>query len=611
MEKNVFRPGDWVTIKYGDLKGRYGKVSMHEKNGNYVVLPYDKNDEPGEMISLANEGLELLPAVELEPADFKALVRATQVYSEYEDKVFPPFNIKPQKKYKMTINDIATALKNINKTESPLENFREWFWLILNVFYESLSIEERTKNPVDPSEIPATDDEVFGAVFTLTEKLYWRLEKEYSQKEDYLNHSLIIADEPTWDFDMPKENPAIKEGYLAVCNDIFERIESYKIKKKEPWNNVYSNTQKMAYIMDCESRVGELSNFEIQKYRQFVLELVDAGDLAAMETLAVSYYMGSPAFPQNWFKAEEYLLKVYNETGSPTMANFLGYIYYYGRTVGGEPDYEKAFKYFSVGLMGGVDESIYKVGDMLISGKGVARNVELGIKLIIDGYTETLHDFCKGFYDCKFADYALRMGDICRDRLVNEVSLRDAYRYYLEADYAIKKRCEKFETRNDKSVRMAIERELEKIVDKIHLDMNRTEMKSNFPLFMAQLFKDDFPLRVEIIKSNNECRMNVARFRIAGDLGDKIPLPDELREVPQIITAYPELSYCELVSELNYRLENVTIAKRPKGEYFLTDGFKVNNMTKAIEFYYAGEMVAAVEAEWYVSLVNKEPKQPL
>lgn len=610
MGKNVFRPGDWVRIMYGDLKGAYGKVSMHEKNGNYVVLPYNKNDEPGEMVSLANESLELLPAVELEPADFKALVRAAQSYAEYEDKVFPPFNIRPQKKYKMTVHDIETALNNINQTDRPLENFREWFWLILNVFYDSLSIESRL-DLVSPEIIPETDNEMFSVVFTMTEKLYWRMEKDFSEKEDIQRRSMIIDNEPDWDGGEDDGYDAEKEGYLAVCRDIFERIKGYKIKKKEPWNNVYSDTQKRAYICECDKKIEKLTNFEIQKYRDFLFDLAHKDDTMAKETLAISYYSGSPAFEQNWNKAEKLMLEVFEKTGSPAMANFLGYIYYYGRTTGGVPDYDRAFKYFTVGMIAGADESIYKIGDMLIYGRGTARNPELGIKLIIDGYADTMHDFCMGYYDNKFADYALRMGNICRDKLVSDISLRDAYRYYLEADFAIKKRCADFESRNDKSVRTAIERELEKIADRLHLDMNRSEVKSNFPLYMPQLFKDDFPLRVEIIHEKNEYRLNVTRFRLAGEIDEKIPLPYELREVPSILTAYPELSYCELVSELHYRLENVSVAKKPKGEYFLSDGFKRNEMTQAIEFYYAGEMVAAIEAEWYVTTVEKNPIQPL
>ena len=55
----------------------------------------------------------------------------------------------------------------------------------------------------------------------------------------------------------------------------------------------------------------------------------------------------------------------------------------------------------------------------------------------------------------------------------------------------------------------------------------------------------------------------------------------------------------------------MSVAKKPKGEYFLSDGFKRNEMTQAIEFYYAGEMVAAIEAEWYVTTVEKKPIQPL
>ena len=57
----------------------------------------------------------------------------------------------------------------------------------------------------------------------------------------------------------------------------------------------------------------------------------------------------------------------------------------------------------------------------------------------------------------------------------------------------------------------------------------------------------------------------------------------------------------ELTTELTFTLENLTVAKYPEKEgHFLSDGFRKNEMTGAVEFYSSGELVAAVEAEWYV-----------
>ena len=136
MKKARFSPGEWVTIKYGEYAGLYGKICMLEKSGSYIVLPYDKDNEPGEMRTFLTDNLEPLPPYILEPKEFRDLIKAKVFYSSISGQVFPPFNIKAQKDHKLTAKDIITALKNINKTDYPLSTFKEWFWLIINVFYE-------------------------------------------------------------------------------------------------------------------------------------------------------------------------------------------------------------------------------------------------------------------------------------------------------------------------------------------------------------------------------------------------------------------------------------------------------------------------------------------
>ena len=56
----MFRQGDWVTIKYGEYQGSYGKVSGIHRDGSAMVIPYSKDGEPGSMISLDGSGLELI-----------------------------------------------------------------------------------------------------------------------------------------------------------------------------------------------------------------------------------------------------------------------------------------------------------------------------------------------------------------------------------------------------------------------------------------------------------------------------------------------------------------------------------------------------------------------
>ena len=76
---------------------------------------------------------------------------------------------------------------------------------------------------------------------------------------------------------------------------------------------------------------------------------------------------------------------------------------------------------------------------------------------------------------------------------------------------------------------------------------------------------------------------------------------------PKILVTFPELSYVDLVSELKFRLEDTGVVKIPEGkEAFLADGFTRNEHTGALEFYFSGECIAAVEAKWFVIDVSKD-----
>ena len=54
-------------------------------------------------------------------------------------------------------------------------------------------------------------------------------------------------------------------------------------------------------------------------------------------------------------------------------------------------------------------------------------------------------------------------------------------------------------------------------------------------------------------------------------------------------------------------MENGEVLKMPEtlNNSFLSDGFRKNETTGALEFYANGELTAAIEADWYVIKVKK------
>ena len=100
-----------------------------------------------------------------------------------------------------------------------------------------------------------------------------------------------------------------------------------------------------------------------ETYRKLVLMGVKLDWPEALEALAYGSYGGNNVFAEDYSLAEYCLQRLIRvqEDPSPFYYNSLGYIYYYGRTNGGEPEYDKAYAYFSVGAVHGIFESMYRI----------------------------------------------------------------------------------------------------------------------------------------------------------------------------------------------------------------------------------------------------------
>ena len=618
MGKRKFSPKDWATIKYGDKAGCYCKITMLDKEGGYVVIPYDENNEPGEMMTLNARAMDKIAPLELNCEELQRLVSARDMYRDIKDRVFPPFNIKAAQKYDMTASDIRDALLYIGGRGNCLQDFKEWFWIIINVFYDDLGIKERYREDFF-SDCPENDDEMFIVAYGLVEKLYWKLEERFSQKE-YIEHFIIKFEEP-FDWEAGHVKKLIEEtGYKAVSDDIISRVNVYEYNQTRPRDKwVYSSSEKKHIIAGYEnpSSLKGAGEKALEKYREFVEDLYNEGEPLAMKTLAWGYFEGNPAFEKNLELAKHYLEEYYAKTGDPYAANALGYICYYGFANGNVPEYKDAFSYFTYAAMAGIDEAGYRASDMLLAGKGTVKNIDMALNIIVDGYRDSFNDFCAGNFENKLPEYALRMGNACRDDLIYGMNLRDAYKFYLEAEYAVGKRKELGKHPGDESVAGKVGFELDRIRRKLPLDLNASVIKTDFPLYLSQLFDDKYPLKVElkVPKGSNTGILKVSRYRFGSEMLEKGIIKDgsehaKMFQVPKILVAYPELSYAALVDEIVYRLEGVTVAqKTEQGPFFMSDGFRKNEATNALEFYSNGTLAAAIDAQWYSIEVDKGKKK--
>ena len=609
MAKRKFDPGDWARIKYGEYAGRCAKVSLLEKDGRYGVIPYNEKGELEGMITMNARSMDRIEPYSLSRGDLKKLARGEIFYGDLSGSIFPPFNVKAEKGHELDAGDIKAALLNINKEADCLDIFKEWFWVINNIFYADLDIKGRYREEYF-SDTPETDDDIFSVCFSMLEKLYWGLEERVAEKEDYEKYLLKFERHITWDRN--KNNRKVeKEAYFAVCEDLISRVDAYEQNKgleKKQW--IYSDSQKrhILQMYEDESSLEGATQEALEIYRKFAFDLALKGDQTALNIIAWGCYEGNAAFSADWKESEKYLLRLYNEHGDPYAANALGYIYFYGRVSGGVPEYEKAFKYFCFGALDGNDESLYKAADMLIGGLGVPKNIDMGLNIIADGYGSCMEHFCEGDYANKLADYALRMGDACRNDLVFGMGLRDAYKFYLEAEFAINKRMETGKMYGDEKVRENILRQIAAVKMKMGDAVTQKQVRTDFPIFINQLFDDRFPVKISInVPAGAKTgTLTATRYRFGQELVERGFFEGDSETAklltPQpVLIAYPEMSTAALKTEITYTMEKISVVStREKVPYFLANSFRRNEKTNGLEFFLGNEMVAAIEAAWYI-----------
>lgn len=359
----------------------------------------------------------------------------------------------------------------------------------------------------------------------------------------------------------------------------------------------YTDSEKKQYIKRLGSgdNLQNASENEIHLYRQFVDDLCRKDDITALRTKGYGCYGGDHVFECDWQASLECVTRLYELTGEPQYANTLGYIYYYGRCWDGQPQYEEAFRYFSIGAAGFYYESRYKLADMFLKGQGVVRNTKIACSLLEELYEQNLAYMLDGQFDCKFADIALRLGSCAESRILADADDRAAYCLYLQADFAIRQRLP-FGYYGDASV-------AENISDKLGGILASGKVKP--PVKTASVNLKSLLSRY-LKKPRQLC------FKLQPLKGDDIKLtlwlaPEDERQMTKLFITEPDTGFCGLLATLHVCVKNAAIQGRDRmNENVYFDDIQLlydvytgkHHSTKALAFMLGGEIQAVILGEW-------------
>lgn len=356
---------------------------------------------------------------------------------------------------------------------------------------------------------------------------------------------------------------------------------------KNNWG--FTDNEKQKFIEQYIDDVNAIPKDERDAYREFVEEGVLKEWPVALHAKAYGCYGGNAIFEEDWVASRDCLLKLADLTDDPFCYNTLGYIYYYGRCNNRVPQYEEAFKCFSVGAAHGIYESMYKLADMFISGKGCIKSPSAGAKIITSMYSENKDTFCEKIFDGKFADVALRVGSIYEKGIGREQDYGEAYAFYKEALYAINKRIEQYDFYGDSKVKRNIEESLERVKAQLPDDYFRKSITIETPGPMGELLGNSIGLDISLSSDKGIYTLT------AKGLGNEDASGLSLVSIPQ-------LDVCTLSDTVTVELTpDAIIPSKTELPYkaFIT-GISYNEDMGIWEFNYRDQNMLTIKSEGFV-----------
>lgn len=412
-----FKENDIVKFNV-DRTEYYGKV-MHVTPKKITVCDLDDYDE----YTIKKDKAVLLEPIYLTKDTYRKLARYEITLQDIiKDNVAE--NIVNVDNYIITLEDIYCALNKFSNETINTETLAiEWFdyfnYVLQETTYENEPDFFYNRNRV----LSDISDALMNLIF-------------YDFEEDF------------------------KDAFIALGNFLEDENKSVSERRYPERAQI-----DLLYSLKDNSSLNLASNEEAELYRLFADELAEKGNRYGLSAVGYGCYGGNRVFPCDWKRAEECMLRLIEIVdympGQAFYANTLGYIYYYGRTTDGVPDYEKAYKYFSFAAFNQIYEAEYKIADMYYNGYGVPKSPETAKNIVSRLYEENIKYIENGEFDCKFADIAFRMGNYCKDTNdPYESDFDEMLKYYYQADFAIRMRMKHTNYYGDCKVAKAIDNAL-------------------------------------------------------------------------------------------------------------------------------------------------------
>ena len=335
------------------------------------------------------------------------------------------------------------------------------------------------------------------------------------------------------------DDPSVLEETLLEILEVIDNYPQNEGKKKAKWKLTREQIKNFVYTHDDDNDMEGADEETIAVWKKYLEEMAAQDDVQAVKILGYACYGdGHYVYKCDWARSRDCMLKLM-EIGDDRLkaqaANTLGYIYYYGRTTKGKPDYDAAYRYFSLAAFFGYYEAIYKVGDMIMSGKGTPKNETAAFRMYEFVYNDCYQQFLDDGVGSNFADAALRLGGAYHKGKGTYQDPMQAYRYYLQARLAIDNRMRRSNFFGDTSVSASIRNAISEVRKELGDACRQKKQAIYLEKIAGDVFAGVSAVRVKVERKKTET--SITFHRVENFSWD----PE-----PNILVTIPQISYCVL-----------------------------------------------------------------
>lgn len=391
-------------------------------------------------------------------------------------------------------------------------------------------------------------------------------------------------DEYRWDCN---EDPAYCVNELIKLQ---QRIDNYSINKGKPHDQwILNEGQKRDFLhFYNEDSLADADPVDQQIYKKILIEYADKDNLYALRTLGYACYGNdNPVFSCDWNKSRDCFLKLMNLAQGKDQAmyaNTLGYIYYYGRCNNGVPQYDEAYKYFSLAAFFGYYEARYKVADMIRDGKGIFKNEEAAFRMYTELYDDNYARFLRDG-DCVLSDVALRIASCYQHGKGTYKNLMTAYYYYLIAKLAIDERMKKSNFFGLTTVSASIRTGLSEVKKELGNAIKNKYISINPVVFFERFLLTGSVRNIELKIKSNKQGNSITFTRLKANAYDP---------APNMLFVFPEISYCKKSASITcFAPKECTLKNYTDSKTLIVDNVKEKK--DELFFYYKRKLVLSIE----------------